>query len=144
MIICCVLRNAGNWLERSKLCCSLPIFNFYFFKLFLQNNIFIVEESKIDLVEADHMYALAIAFSDDTSDHHVRAIANRFVCLYCYYYYTGNGQGKWRRTKWTHGNFLYSVKFREVLKLGRPAHFPGVFSVRLRETSRNDFILGFT
>jgi len=36
-----------------------------------------LEESKIDLVEADHMYALAIAFSDDNSDHHVRAIANR-------------------------------------------------------------------
>ena len=36
------------------------------------------EESRQDLVEADHMFALAIAFSDNNnSDDYIRALTNR-------------------------------------------------------------------
>merc|ERR1719193_1765210 len=36
-----------------------------------------LEESREDLVEADHMFALAIALSANTSEHHSRALENR-------------------------------------------------------------------
>ena len=39
--------------------------------------LFGVEESREDLVEADHMFALAIALSVNTSEHHSRALENR-------------------------------------------------------------------
>ena len=50
-------------------------------EFFLKFSPIFLEELNDDLVEADHMFALAIAYSEEDEDNLDRAVANRYSSL---------------------------------------------------------------